>query len=61
MVRVIDGKTFFWLMSYLDKSDAVEKAKRYRGTGREALARVIRSKRGIYEVWASKIGAGEAA
>ncbi|MEE8374676.1 MAG: hypothetical protein V3R87_13295 [Dehalococcoidia bacterium] len=53
MIRVIDGKRFFWLMSYLEKGDALEKAKKHRLTGRQSLARVIRSRRGFYEVWAA--------
>ena len=53
MVRVIDGKRFYWLMSYLEKTEAVEKAKRHRKSSRQALARVIRSRRGFYEVWAA--------
>lgn len=60
MVRVIDGETFYWLMSYIEKSEAVEKASKFRGTGKRALARVIRSRRGFYEVWATRLGAGEA-
>jgi hypothetical protein len=53
MVRVINGKRFYWLMSYLEKTEAVEKAKRHRMTDRGAFARVIKSRRGFYEVWAS--------
>lgn len=52
MVRVIDGKRFFWLMSYIDKSEALEKARQHRKKGGKALARVIKTRRGFYEVWA---------
>jgi len=61
MVRVINGRQFYWLMSYLEKSEALERAERYRSMSRVALARVIRSKKGFYEVWATQASSGKAA
>lgn len=51
MFRIIEGRRFYWLMSYIDKSDAVERARRHRKTDKQAHARVLKSKRGFYEVW----------
>ena len=53
MIRVIDGRQFYWLMSYIEKGEAVEKASRHRRMNKRALARVIKTKRGFYEVWAT--------
>lgn len=53
MFRIISGKRYFWLMSYIDKSEAVDRARRHRHSSKRALARVIRSRKGFYEVWAS--------
>ncbi len=52
MFRIIAGKQFYWLMSYIDKSEAVDRAHRHRHADKQSLARVIKSKKGFYEVWA---------
>jgi len=54
MVRIIEGRRFYWLMSYIEKSEALEKADRYRRSGKNAMARVTRSRRGFYEVWGAR-------
>ena len=53
MIRTIEGKQYQWLMSYIEKSEAVDKARQHRNTKKQAAARITRSKKGFYEVWAS--------
>ncbi len=53
MMRVFHGRRFYWLMSYVDRGEAEERAERHRCSCPNALARITRSRRGFYEVWGS--------
>ncbi len=59
MIRNFNGKRFYWLMSYMEKAEALERAEKYRSSAEHSFARVTRSRRGFYEVWGSQaLGGG---